>query len=115
MKALPINVYRTQSYSDCTNGGITSRYNRLLLVCDEGHVEVDENNPPENLVVMVTRNLGFTVYKHIEPYASTDKGCVGWMAGGNLAYTSDSRFKSEYPLCVHDRQETQDLYDAMFD
>lgn len=122
MKALPIEVYRSRSTlfgeeCDCTNGGITSRYNRLLLVCDEGYVEVDENNPPENLVVMVTRNLGFTTYKHIEPYASTDSGCVGWMSGGNLAYSCDSRFRrmSEYPLSVHDRQETQELYDAMFD
>lgn len=122
MKALPIEVYRTRHEGyfgdvDCTNGGITSRYDRLLLVCDEGFIEVDENNPPENLVVMVTRRLWGSEYKHIEPYASTDSGCVGWMSGGNLAYTCDSRFSkmSQYPLSVHDRQETQELYNAMFD
>ena len=117
MRALPIEVYRSNRFADCTNGGITSRYDSLLLVCDEGFIEVDENNPPENLVVMVTRDFGFTVYKHIEPYAKTDRGCVGWMAGGNLAHTSDSRFSrmSQYPLSVHDRQETQEQYDRNFD
>ena len=117
MRALPIEVYRSNRFTDCTNGGITSRYDRLLLVCDEGFIEVDENNPPENLVVMKTRRFGFGEYKHIEPYAKTDRECVGWMAGGNLAYTCDSRFSkmSQYPLSVHDRQETQEQYNSMFD
>ena len=77
---------------------------------------MDENNPPENLVKIVTRCFGGENYKHIEPIAAPDEGCVGWMAGGNLAYTCDSRFHrmSEYPLSVHDRQESQEQYDMMF-
>ena len=115
MKALPIGVFRDAKGSDCTNGGITSRYDRLLLVCEDGFIEVDEANPPENLVKMVTRRFGKDEYKHIEPVAAVESGCVGWMAGGNIAYTCDSRFSrmSEYPLSVHDRQETQDLYDML--
>lgn len=118
MKALPISVYKTDRLGDCTNGGITSRYDTLLLICEDGFISVDEDNPPENLVKIVTRRYaGGKEYKHIEPYALTDSGCVGWMAGGNLAYSSDSRFRrmSEYPLSVHDRQETQAQYDTMFD
>lgn len=115
MKALPISVYRTDRSDDCTNGGITSKYDRLLLICEEGFVEVDENEPPENLVKIVTRNFGGNEYKHIEPYASVKSGNVGWMAGGNIAYTCDSRFSrmSQYPLSVHDRQETQEQYDYL--
>ena len=117
MKALPITVFKNGRYGDCTNGGITSRYDELLLVCKEGFVKVDEDNLPENLVKVVTRTIGGREYKHIEPVAKTSKGCVGWMSGGNLAYTCDSRFRrlSEYPLCVHDRQESQEMYNAMFD
>lgn len=117
MKALPISVYKNGRYGDCTNGGITSRYNELLLICETGFVTVDEDNLPENLVKVVTRTIGGREYKHIEPVANTDRGSVGWMYGGNLAYCSDSRFRefSEYPLCVHDRQESQKQYDAMFD
>lgn len=116
MKALPINVFKTPTYSGCSNGGITERFDKLLLLCDEGFVDVDESNPPENLVKIVTRYFGSREYKHIEPVASTAPGCVGWMSGGAVAYTCDSRFSkmSEYPLCVHDRQETQAQYDAMF-
>lgn len=116
MKALRINVYRW-NLGDCSNNGITSRYNDLLLLCDEGYIEVDETNPPENLVKIVTRFICGREYKHIEPVASTAPGCVGWMDGGAVAYSCDSRFSemSEYPLCVHDRQETQAQYDAMFD
>lgn len=110
MRALPISVYKSNS-SDCTNGGITSKYSSLLLVCEDGFIEVDETNPPENLVKVVTRKLFGKEYKHIEPYARPTE--LGWMAGGNLAYTCDSRFPSDYPLSVHDRQETQELYNML--
>lgn len=114
MKALPIYVYKSAS-GDCTNGGISSRYNRLLLVCEEGFETIDESNPPENLVKIVTRHLFGEEYKHIEPVARPDGNCVGWMAGGNIAYTCDSRFSrmSQYPLSIHDRQETQEQYDML--
>lgn len=118
MKALRINVYRHNTdpfYGDCTNGGITSKFDDLLLIHDEGFVDIDLNNVPDNAVVLVERYICGRVYKHLEPLKGTDRGCVGWMFGGNLAYTSDSRFPSDYPLCVHDRQETQDQYNLYFD
>ena len=52
MKALRIHVYR-DNLGDCTNGGISSRYNDLLLICENGYIEIDENNLPENLVEVV--------------------------------------------------------------
>ena len=118
MKALPIEVYVTKRHKDCdcTNGGISSKYEQLLLVCDEGYVTIDEKNPPENLVKVVTRNFGFGTYRHIEPVAKVDEGKVGWMDGGNLAYSCDSRFSrlaGDYPLCIHDRQDTQEVYDQL--
>lgn len=113
MKALPIKVFKDGS-GDCTNGGISSRYDTLLLVCEDGYIDIDEANPPENLVKIVTRKFSFGTFKHIEPVASTAPGCVGWMAGGNIGYTSDSRFRrfSDYPLNIHDRQEGQAMYDS---
>ena len=114
MKALSISVYKNGRYGDCSNGGITSRYNELLLVCDEGWIEVDENNPPENLVRIVTRHFGGKEYKHIEPVAQPTG--AGWMSGGAIGYSCDSRFRemSEDPLSIHDRQESWDQYNAMF-
>lgn len=107
MKALSINVYKDGSGYDCTNGGISSKYKSLLLVCDEGNIEIDENNLPENLVKII---VGYKGAIYIEPVARPSG--VGWMAGGNIAYSCDSRFRrlSPYPLSIHDRQETQEDY-----
>ena len=112
MRALSVNVYKSH-LGDCSNGGISSRYDDILVICPEGNITVDEANPPENLCKVVTRDLGFGIYKHIEPVAKADG--VGWMASGAIAYSSDSRFRrmSEYPLVMHDRTESQELYDML--
>lgn len=112
MRALPLEIYKS-NLGDCSNGGISSRFKEILLICDEGYINIDENNLPENLCKLVERDLGFTVYKHIEPVAKANG--VGWMAGGTLVYTCDSRFRrmSEYPLVLHDRTESQKEYDAL--
>ena len=36
MRALPIDVYKNETYGDCSNSGISSRYSRVLLVCEDG-------------------------------------------------------------------------------
>jgi hypothetical protein len=112
MKALPINVYRDTS-GDCTNGGISSRYDQLLLIGEKGFIDIDENNIPENAVKLVVRNFGTKEYKNLEPVRLHDKNKTTYMYGGNIAYTSDSRFPSDYPLKIHDRQETYEEYDAL--
>lgn len=116
MKAISLNIYKSR-FGDSSNGGISSRYSEVLIECEDGYIEVDENNPPENFCVVVKRHLFGETFMHIEPYKETDKGCVGWMAGGCFCSTPDSRFSriSRYPLSLHDRQETQELYDALFD
>lgn len=116
MKALTLEIYKSR-YGDCSNGGISSRYDTILIECDEGYINIDENNIPDNFCVVVERQLFGRTYKHIEPYNRPDKGCVGWMAGGCFVSTCDSRFSkiSDYPLSLHDRQESQEQYDMMFD
>ena len=111
MKALPISVFENKEIGNSSNNGITSKYDELLLICEDGFIDIDESNPPENLVKIVTRNLFGKEYKHIEPYAKPTG--LGWMHGGSVASTSDSRFSklSQYPLNVHDRQETQKEYE----
>lgn len=114
MKALPISIFEDKRIGNCSNDGISSRYSEVLLICDTGFIEIDENNPPENLVKLVVRSLWGKEYKHIEPVARPTG--VGWMSGGTLVYSCDSRFRemSDYPLSLHDRQETQEQYDMMF-
>lgn len=51
--------------------------------------------------------------EHAEPVKAPDG--LPYMAGGCVVYTSDSRFRelSEYPLSLHDRTESQKLYDLL--
>lgn len=118
MKALPVYVYRSSRLGDCTNGGISAAYDFLLVVCDDGNINVDPENPPKNLVEVVHRNLwGRDVY-HVEPVARPTG--AGWMMGGNYAASSDSRFSAlcggQYgALPIHDRDESWELYNSMCD
>ena len=106
MKALRLSIYKDNS-GDCSNHGISSKFRDILLVCDEGYIDV--NGDEENLCRIDT----IMGHKFVRPMAEP-KG-AGWMSGGTMVYTCDSRFRrmSEYPLCLHDRQETWDQYEAM--
>lgn len=116
MKALGVNVYRNPN-GDCTNGGVSARYRRLLVVCPDGYIDIDEANPPEELCKVVERHLFGRVIYHIEPYAAP-KG-AGWMMGGNYAATNDSRFSKLCgdmygALAIHDRDETWEQYNRYY-
>lgn len=108
VNAIPIDVMRSSRFGDCTNGGISSRFSELLIVCEDGHRQIDLDNPPENACKMVKRYLFGQFHYHIEPL-SRPTG-AGWMAGGNFGYTSDSRFSAMCgctgnAISIHDRQE----------
>lgn len=109
MKAISVSIYKPH-YGDCSNNGISHRFQEILLLHDEGWIDVDPDNPPENLCKIVKRHLFGQDFLHIEP-VERPTGC-GWMAGGCLCYSSDSRFTetSQYALSLHDRQETPEHY-----
>lgn len=100
MKGIPAQTYRDNS--NCTNGGISSRYDRFVLT-GEGIAEVfepDDDMPELQLKVRCGTHLC------CEP--SFEPTGAGWMFGGNFLYSSDSRFP-EYPIAIHDRQEFRDF------
>lgn len=114
VQALMVWVYR-DGMGDCTNGGISSKYEKLFLIGDgvEGPFTVDMDNPPENVVVLVKRRIfGREEYLHVEPLDGCNankmlggQGGKWYMDGGNIAYSCDSRFPNRYPLKIHDRYE----------
>ena len=114
--ALSIDVYRSADGRDCTNDGISTRYDELLVLCDDGPHEIDLDDPPENLVRLVKRHLfGSDIY-HVEPFARPTG--AGWMFGGNYAASSDSRyhrltFGMYGAVPVHDRQESWPQYEML--
>lgn len=112
MRVLSIGIYKNR-HKDCSNGGISSKFDEILVECPDGWQEIDENNPPENLCKIVVRDLGFTVDVHVEPVVKPNG--AGWMYGGCIVDTSDSRWTRlkghYYPLKLHDRCEKGNLYD----
>lgn len=123
MKALPINVYRSSKIGDCTNGGISGKYDTLLIACDEGFIDIDPENVPENFAMVELRHVfGNTIIPTIYPADIAPNGNVvpregkWWMMGGNYGATSDSRFSRMIggyygAVAIHDRYETPEEYD----
>lgn len=123
MKALPINVYRSSRIGDCTNGGISSKYNELLIACDDGFIDIDPENVPENFAMVELRRMySGTPIPTIYPADITPEGKVvpregkWWMMGGNYGATSDSRFSRMIggmygAVAIHDRYETPEEYE----
>jgi len=102
MKGLMVSVLKPAGFPDCTMGGVSSKSDNLILVGDD-IVEIFEARPEMPAVYLVNREIGGKPFVHAEPVDNPTKR--GFMAGGNFIYTSDSRFPSQYPISIHDRQE----------
>lgn len=118
LRGLLVGVLRS-SFGDCTNGGVTDRFSSFVLVNPAlpGYAEVfapDANTPA---LKVVKRVIGGHTYVHAEPIELPPAGHVGWMAGGNFIWTSDGRYAGltgvGYPIAVHDRSESLELYEAL--
>lgn len=121
----PLNVqvlYTTYggTISDCTNGGVTARNERVILVpegCTAEQIAELRSTAKLPILKVVRRNIGGKPYLHAEPLDRPGKGSIGsWMFGGNYVTTSDSRYREwvcEYPISVHDRTETPEQYDML--
>jgi len=116
---LPVTVYYNPQFRGCANGGISERFDRLILVGENlrGFEEVDLDNPAENVVYLAKRHLfGRDIY-HVEPMDGvhatkwTGKKEKRWYAsGGSYASTCDSRLGEATDgfygaLAIHDRTE----------
>lgn len=102
-KAISANIFKHDNRS-FSNGGISERFNEVLIEHEKGFIEFDETNPPENLVRVIKRDLFGKTYLHLEPFKTNGE----WlMYGGCFCYSSDARFNeiSENPLMLHDRVE----------
>lgn len=110
---LQVSVLRKPSLrQDCTNGGVSSKYEDVLLV---GPVRAElllaEGPQPENILVLQNPNLHGTSF--IAVPLNQPKDTCGPMMGGNFIHACDSRFSELNggdPIAVHDRFETKAQY-----
>ena len=115
INCLSVSVLRSARYGDCTYGGISSRFDELLIACPDGPRTFDADEiMPLNFCMVERRDLGFTKIVNVVPATVNERGEIvkrpgWWMCGGNVARTSDSRFYElsgvNYPLDIHDRRE----------
>lgn len=87
-------------------GGITDSVKTIYIPCDEGYINYKDI---DDKLIFIEEQRG-PEYWALTPIIEPD-GCIGPMAGGNLAYSSDSRIKRVYH--VHDRWETPAEYKAL--
>ena len=108
MKGLYVNVFRHGSY-DCTNGGITSKVDSILLLDSNLEGGLYEYLPDKIYLKLIRRNLFGHDYIHAVPAMNGVRLDLEELTtfGGNFIYSSDSRFRklSAYPIPVHDRFE----------
>lgn len=102
MNKIPTYVYKN-SLGDCTNNGLTSKHDRLMLCYGDLNQE-EINELPEDSLILIERVLWGKPAPYAVPVEIYKSGRHS-MAGGNFVYTSDSRFPGSAPLSVHDRVE----------
>jgi len=105
MKGFSVDVLRWKY--DCTNNGLSSRHEAFIL-CGTGVPEMYEPSAAEPGLILVRRTIAGKEYLHAQPINDPRPGNVGWMAGGNFIWSSDSRFPNRYPISIHDREETRE-------
>jgi hypothetical protein len=99
MNGLPVYVLRSKH--DCTNHGISSKRDTFTLIEIPDTPEVTEYD--QDAILIISERRGHMIARPMK-----DPEYIGWMFGGNFVYTSDSRFPNDYPIPIHDRQETQE-------
>lgn len=96
--------------TDCTNGGVTSKHTRFVLV--DGEAIGPFAGSADTPLLRVVRRKGLAKdggdYLHAEPVFADGTPKPWTMMGGNYVVTSDSRFPNSYPISVHDRIEGPD-------
>lgn len=112
MKGMIVDVYQSKRGGNFSNGGISSWAKEVLLV-GPGIPEIFDARPGLPLVEIKSRVVIGERYIYAGPIEAVEPGHVGWMFGGCFIFTSDGRFPSQYPIPLHDRQESAALNEAL--
>ena len=115
-KGLVVEIFRPANFPDCTNNGISGKVHKAILT-GYGMTELFEPSSDCPELKIVCRILQGKKYYHCEPISGLIPHNVGWFMGGNFVYSCDGRYRNviEYPMPIHDRQETQEQYNSLSD
>lgn len=116
MNRVDVYTYRPSHGYDCTNNGASSRHERMTLFVGEiddvlNYIRRNEIDP-DGCLFLIKRELWGENADYLVPITAYDTERQYWrwsIAGGNYAYTCDSRWRvytgSRLPLPIHDRVE----------
>ena len=103
MKGIHVAVFSHPTYRACARGGISEKFDELLIVHERGYLEV--NGDEENLVKLVCRKVNGRDVYHLAPIDDAGQ----YMFGGSFAFSNDNRFYNLTgiygALPIHDRKE----------
>lgn len=103
MKGLTAEIFKW-ALGDCSNGGISSRVNKVTIVGEGRETEIFEADADAPAVYIERRELYGEVVLTARPV-----GVPHGMFGGTFIYTSDSRMtrlgRFSVPIPLHDRVE----------
>lgn len=114
-KGLHVQVLRPAGMGDCTNGGVSSKFDHLILTGPgiPGIFEPTPNCPEVRLCVeWPMAGLRRVCARPVGTDGKVEEGGGCWMFGGNFVYSSDARFPEfgdagdHFPIPLHDRCET---------
>lgn len=104
LRGLPAYIYRTDRV-DCSAGGISSRYDRVIVVGPNVPPVFAVTDDSPAVEVGTVTFLGRTSY-HLRPAGESGKR---YMFGGTFIHSTDSRFRALFPfggaVAFHDRHE----------
>jgi len=111
-----VNLF-SSDLGNASNGGVSARFKKFALYREHPSEEqVQEDLAAGVCPLLVVHRPNPDVYP---PYARPvlDQGGIGPMYGGCIVHASDSRYKdvvgSFHPLKLHDRWESQALYNRL--
>ena len=105
MKGLMVFVYVNKRHGDSSLGGISSKYDDLVLLPTESSTQNGIIIPK----IFEAREKGIYLYyrKQFNDLIAAPEDYLDYwyMFGGNFLYTSDGRFPANHPIKIHDRRE----------
>ena len=110
MKAISIRVFKNDMYKDCSARGISERYDDLYFICDDGYIDIpDDNIRCWNTVVFARRTMAGKECGYLRPYHKPEDEVPFYSFCGAYAATSDDRFNKVTQIYgavpIHDRVE----------
>lgn len=130
MNKVLVSIFRDANIGDCTNNGLSSRVSNGLLFWNCSREEAiawcKENGEDPNVHFIINKRILWGEdHSFAEPLV---KPAGLQMFGGNFIYTSNGNFyhfdkfvpgigampeKTNRPIPIHDRFESQEMYNAL--